>query len=319
MLKDLLLLCRERQASDLHLVQGEPPILRIYGKLHRAPFPVLSNAQLNETLVGMMTPTQRELFERVADVDFSYSLPETDRFRVNVHRQRGAVEGAFRRLPAAVPTLKELGLPLVVNEFTRLPSGLVLVTGPVGTGKSTTLAAIIEQINRERSCLVISIEDPIEYQHVNKKAVIKQREISVDTPSFESALRHALRQDPNVLVIGEMRDLETITIALTAAETGHLVLATLHTPDATQSLQRMIDVFPRKNRARCAFNWRIACRLSSRSNCCRARPAWGWRWPPKCWSPRPPCATSSASNSASKSPLCCKQTPKSVCIPWTPR
>jgi twitching motility protein PilT len=167
-----------------------------------------------------------------------------DRFRVNIHIQKGAVEAAFRRVPLSVPKINDLGLPPVVIDLARRPNGLVLVTGPTGMGKTTTLAAMIELINNERECLIISIEDPIEFVFSNKKAIVKQREVYADTHSFADALKHALRQDPNVIVVGEMRDLETISTTLTAAETGHLVLATLHTPDAPQTIERIIDVFP---------------------------------------------------------------------------
>ncbi len=252
MIASLFQLCQERQASDMHLVRDEPPVMRVHGTLYRMDLPALRAPELEGMLLAMLTESQREQFSRYSDVDFAFSLPGSDRYRVNVHRERGAVEAAFRRLPREIPSLEELGLPPVAAGLTRMARGLVLVTGPVGTGKSTTMAAMVNQINNERDGLVVSIEDPIEYVHENKRSIIKQREVTVDTPSFELALKHALRQDPNVIVIGEMRDLETIAIALTAAETGHLVLATLHTPDATQSVQRIIDVFPahKQNQAR---------------------------------------------------------------------
>jgi twitching motility protein PilT len=171
-------------------------------------------------------------------------LPDLDRFRVNIHLQKGSVEGAFRRIPVDIPAIENLGLPPIALELVRRPNGLVLVTGPTGVGKTTTLAALINLINQERECLIITVEDPIEFIYTNKRAIIKQREVFSDTHSFADALRHCLRQDPNVIVVGEMRDLETISTTLTAAETGHLVLATLHTPDAPQTIERIIDVFP---------------------------------------------------------------------------
>jgi twitching motility protein PilT len=195
-------------------------------------------------LYSVLSNSQKEIFERELELDFSLALPDLDRFRVNIHLQKGSVEGAFRRIPIEIPTVEKLGLPQVITDLARKPNGLVLVTGPTGMGKTTTLAAMIDLINSERECLITCIEDPIEFVHLNKKSIVKQREVYADTRSFAQALRHALRQDPNVIVVGEMRDLETISTALTAAETGHLVLATLHTPDAPQTISRIIDVFP---------------------------------------------------------------------------
>ncbi|MHB0937400.1 MAG: type IV pilus twitching motility protein PilT [Armatimonadota bacterium] len=239
-----LRMCEERRASDLHLLTDEPPVLRVNGALQRTDRPALSEAELARMLLGLMSDTQRAAFDRDSDVNMALTYPGFDRYRVNIHRQRGQVEAAFRRIPAAIPTLELLGLPKVVGELAMKPNGLVLVTGPVGTGKSTTMAAMVDQINAKRDCLIVTIEDPIEYLHRNKKSFVVQREVYSDTPSFSMALKNALRQDPNVIVVGEMRDLETISTALTAAETGHLVLATLHTPNAAQSIQRIIDVFP---------------------------------------------------------------------------
>lgn len=243
-IRDLLLLCIEKGASDLHITETEPPILRIDGILHRTQYAALNKQDLKKILYSVLTDTQKEIFERELELDFSLSLPNLDRFRVNIHLQRGSVEGAFRRVPLTIPSFDTLGLPSIVIELARKPNGLVLITGPTGMGKTTTLAVMINMINNERECLVICIEDPVEFVFTNKKSIIKQREVYSDTHSFAEALRHALRQDPNVIVVGEMRDLETISTALTAAETGHLVLATLHTPDAPQTVERIIDVFP---------------------------------------------------------------------------
>jgi len=241
---ELLVLCIKKKASDLHMTDSEPPILRIDGRLHRTELPGMTRDSLKRMIYGVLTDSQKEMFERDLELDFSLALPNLDRFRVNVHMQKGAVEAAFRRVPLTIPSIEQLGLPPIVIDLARRPNGLVLVTGPTGVGKTTTLAAMIDLINNEKECLIISIEDPIEFIYSNKKAVIKQREVFSDTHSFSDALRHCLRQDPNVIIVGEMRDLETISTTLTAAETGHLVLATLHTPDAPQTIERIIDVFP---------------------------------------------------------------------------
>lgn len=243
-IRDLLLMCIEKAASDLHFTENEPPILRIDGRLLRTNLEVLNKQDLKKMLYSVLSNTQKEIFERELELDFSLALPGLDRFRVNIHLQKGSVEGAFRRIPIEIPTVEKLGLPKAIADLARKPNGLVLVTGPTGMGKTTTLAAMVDLINSERECLVTCIEDPIEFIYSNKKSIIKQREVYADTHSFAQALRHTLRQDPNVIVVGEMRDLETISTALTAAETGHLVLATLHTPDAPQTISRIIDVFP---------------------------------------------------------------------------
>jgi twitching motility protein PilT len=243
-IRNLLLLCIERKASDLHITDKEPPILRIDGNILRTKLPVLDKQELKKMIYSILTNNQKEVFEKELELDLSLALPDIDRFRVNIHMQKGSVEAAFRRVPLIIPGIDDLGLPSIVTELARKPNGLVLVTGPTGMGKTTTLAAMINLINQEKEALVICIEDPIEFVHTNKKSVIKQREVYSDTHSFASSLRHALRQDPNIIVVGEMRDLETISTALTAAETGHLVLATLHTPDAPQTIERIIDVFP---------------------------------------------------------------------------
>lgn len=243
-IRDLLVMCIEKSASDLHITENEPPILRIDGKLIRTGLAVLNKQDLKKIIYGVMTNPQKEMFEKDLELDLSLALPGLDRFRVNIHLSKGTVEGAFRRVPLEIPSVESLGLPQIISDLARKPNGLVLVTGPTGMGKTTTLATMIDLINRERESLIICIEDPIEFIHANKKSVIKQREVYADTHSFAQALRRALRQDPNVIVVGEMRDLETIGTALTAAETGHLVLATLHTPDAPQTVERIIDVFP---------------------------------------------------------------------------
>ena len=243
-LKELLKVTISQNASDLHLTESSPPVLRVDGKLIFMNHPLVSRDELKKSIYGILTDSQKEKFERDRELDFSLALEGLERFRVNIHIQRGSVEAALRRIPLYVPSIEDLALPQVITDFARRPDGLVLITGPTGSGKTTTLAAMIDLINRERSCMIIAIEDPIEYVHKNKKAVIKQREVYSDTHSFAEALKRCLRQDPDVIVVGEMRDLETIGTTLTAAETGHLVLATLHTPDAAQTIERIIDVFP---------------------------------------------------------------------------
>ncbi len=241
----LLRLVIERRASDLHLKVKNPPVLRINGRL--VPLddhPPFEPAALQSLIESMITEEQRETFRRDLELDFGYSVPGLSRFRVNVFQQRGIMGAAVRTIPMKAPTIAELGLPAGVDRFAELPRGLVLVTGPTGSGKSTTLAALINHVNHHRSCHVVTIEDPIEYLHADHKCIIDQREVGADTHSFAHALRHVLRQDPDVILIGEMRDLETIATAITAAETGHLVFATLHTMSAAQAVERIVDVFP---------------------------------------------------------------------------
>ena len=243
-LRELLMLTIEKKASDLHLTEHTPPILRIDGRLTLTDLPKLAREDTKRLIYSVLTNEQKEMFEKNWELDLSVAMPGMARFRGNVHVQRGSVEAAFRRIPLEIPKLSDLDLPPVVADLARKPNGLVLVTGPTGVGKTTTMAGMIDLINTERHDMLISIEDPIEFLHKNRNCIIKQREVYADTKSFAEALRHALRQDPDGIFVGEMRDLETISTALTAAETGHLVLATLHTPDAPQTIERIIDVFP---------------------------------------------------------------------------
>ncbi|MFH1768924.1 MAG: type IV pilus twitching motility protein PilT [Candidatus Omnitrophota bacterium] len=243
-MNSLFKLSMEHHASDIHIAVNSPPVLRIDGKLQVTDLKALPPDETRFLVYSILNDDQKAYFEREKELDFSFSIPGYDRFRVNVHYQKGNIEAAFRRIPSKIPSLDALGVPSVAYDLIRRPNGLVLITGPTGTGKSTTLAAMVNVINKEREEIIISIEDPIEYIHTNIKSVIKQREVYADTNSFPEALRRALRQDPDVIIVGEMRDLETISTTITAAETGHLVLATLHTPDAPQTIQRIIDVFP---------------------------------------------------------------------------
>jgi twitching motility protein PilT len=233
-----------RKASDLHITVGIPPVLRIDGKLVRTDLPPLKPADTEDLLATIAGESQLAAFDDWGETDFSYAIPGLSRFRVNAFRQRGATAIAVRVVAERVPALAELGMPDTVAALADKPRGLVLVTGPTGSGKSTTLAAMIDRINRGRTCHIVTIEDPIEYLHRHDKSIVNQREVQADTRSFAAALRAALREDPDVILVGEMRDLETIATAITAAETGHLVLATLHTGDAAQTVDRIVDVFP---------------------------------------------------------------------------
>jgi twitching motility protein PilT len=243
--RQILELAVSQGATDLHVKVPSPPVLRIDNALvPQEEWPRFTAQDIEGILEEITTEEQREVFKKEQELDFAYSVPELARFRVNVLRQRGTISLAFRRVSSSVPSIDELGLPQVCKPLILKPRGLILVTGPAGSGKSTTLAAMINHLNENEARSVITIEDPIEYLFQDKKCLIRQRDLRDDTKSFATALIHALRHDPDVIVIGEMRDLETISTAITAAETGHLVLATLHTIDAAQSIDRIIDVFP---------------------------------------------------------------------------
>ncbi len=237
-------LVAKEEASDLIISVGAPPILRVNGQLVRTKGDPLTPEQAKKLIYGLLDAEQKKTFEETRELDFSLAVGRKHRFRVNVYFQKQTVTAAFRPIPEEIPGWKELGLPEYVNEIAGARQGLVLVTGPTGHGKTTTQASIIDMINDRRACHVITIEDPIEYVHFHKKSIVDQREVGSDTNSFLDALKYVLRQDPDVILIGEMRDLETIQAALRAAETGHLVLATLHTNDAIQTVDRVIDVFP---------------------------------------------------------------------------
>jgi twitching motility protein PilT len=243
-IQEILAEAVRKGASDVHLTVGLPPVFRRHGKLEPQGQWSPLTAAVTEALVREILGNRWEEFKERKELDLAYSVAGLGRFRVNVFYQRGSVGAAIRLVGEVIRSLDELGLPPVVGELADQPHGLVLVTGPTGSGKTTTLAAMIDRINEQRSCHIITLEDPIEYLHQHKKSVVNQREIGSDSLSFVSALRAALRQDPDVILVGEMRDLETVATAITAAETGHLVLATLHTGSAVQSIDRIIDVFP---------------------------------------------------------------------------
>lgn len=244
-LDEVLMELVKRGGSDLHLTAGVPPVIRQHGELTALEeYPVNTPDELRKMIYGILTQRQREEFENELELDVSYSVPGKARFRVNVFQQRDSIGAVMRVIPFEIKALEELGMPEKIKDFAYLPRGFVLVTGPTGSGKSTTLASLVDLANRERANHIMTVEDPIEFLHKHKRSIVNQREIRSDTWSFASALKHALRQDPDVILVGELRDLETIQVALTAAETGHLVFGTLHTQDAPQTVDRLIDVFP---------------------------------------------------------------------------
>lgn len=240
LLQDLVRL----DGSDLHLKANNPPLMRVRGDLRRTQFPVMSTEVLQNTLESILTPERKEKLNSYKECDLSYAVPGLARFRVNMYWQRGKMGAVFRLIPFKIRTIDELGMPQVCKKLALLPRGLVLVTGPTGSGKSTSLAAMIHHVNDHSAAHIMTVEDPIEYVHQDRKAIINQRELGTDTHSFADALKHVMRQNPDVILVGEMRDLETIQLAITAAETGHLVFSTLHTVDAAQTIDRIVDVFP---------------------------------------------------------------------------
>jgi len=241
---DVLLEVMRLKASDLHLTAGSPPMVRERGRLRALDYPALTSADTREIVYSILTNDQRQRLETHWQIDLSYAIPGRARFRVNAYFQRASIGAAFRLIPQDMPKFDSLGLPPVVKDFARKPRGFVLFTGPTGSGKSTSLAALIDLINGERHEHIMTIEDPIEFLHTHKNCIVNQREIGSDAETFALGLKAALRQDPDVILVGEMRDLETIATALTAAETGHLVFATLHTQDTAQTVDRIVDVFP---------------------------------------------------------------------------
>ena len=244
LIDELLIEAIERGASDMHISANMPPVLRIDGVLVRMEYPPLQAEAVEALLFPMLTNEQRRTLEQQWELDLSYGVKTLGRFRVNIYKDKGNYAAAFRTINSNVPTFESLGLPNIVREITERPRGLILVTGPTGSGKSTTLAAMIDHINQTRCEHILIVEDPIEFVHTSKASVIHQRELGQDTRSFANALKSALREDPDVIMVGELRDLETISLALTAAETGHLVFGTLHTSSASQTVDRIVDVFP---------------------------------------------------------------------------
>ena len=243
-MKELFDLVKDQKASDLLLTAGAPTAIRVDGKFFRSKYDTLSPDDTKRLVYSILTDKHRQVFEERRELDLSLGVAGKHRFRVNVYMQKGCVAAAFRPIPEEIPALKDLGLPQVVHELCSRPQGMILVTGPTGHGKTTTQAAMIDLINMNKECHIITVEDPVEYVHSHKRSIVDQREVGGDTHTFPAALKYVLRQDPDVILIGEMRDLETIACALTAAETGHLVIATLHTNDAIQTVDRVVDVFP---------------------------------------------------------------------------
>jgi twitching motility protein PilT len=242
---ELLDVVLDRGASDLHLTVGAPPTIRLHGDLERlTEYPIMTPRALQGMIYAILPQKMRERLEQELELDMSYALPGRARFRVNVYFQRDSLGAAFRLIPYEIKTVDDLQLPSVVGDLARFPRGFVVVTGPTGSGKSTTLAGMVDIVNKERAAHIMTVEDPIEFLHKHERCIVNQREVGADTHSFSQALKHVLRQDPDVILVGEMRDLETIGTAITAAETGHLVFATLHTQDAPQTIDRIIDVFP---------------------------------------------------------------------------
>lgn len=237
-------LMHEQNASDLHLMAGQPPALRIHGDIERVKYKVLENDELRAMLYEIAGEEKIKLFEETGDVDFGYEIPGLARYRANFFMQKNGVGAVFREIPSSIMSCEQLGLPPVISKLATLPRGLVIVTGPTGSGKSTTLAAIIDEANRKRSDHIITIEDPIEFVHKSRGCLLNQRELGIHTKSFTAALRGALREDPDVILVGEMRDLETISLAIEAASTGHLVFSTLHTTSAHKTVDRIVEVFP---------------------------------------------------------------------------
>ena len=237
-------LMHDQGASDLHLISGSQPILRVHGDMERVKYKVLENDELKAMLYEIAPENKIKVFEETGDVDFAYEIPNLARYRANYFQQKWGVGAVFREIPSTILTAEQLGLPKVITKLSMLHQGMILVTGPTGSGKSTTLAAMMDYVNRNKKCHIITVEDPVEFVHKSQSCIVNHREVGVHTKGFKSALRGALREDPDIILVGEMRDLETIELALEAASTGHLVFGTLHTQSAAKTVDRIIDVFP---------------------------------------------------------------------------
>lgn len=263
-LHDLMYAQIQYNASDLIIKFNSPPIMRIDGDLRLLDLPPLTKADIETGIMGLLNKMQIEEYKKNHELDLSYEMPTGERFRVNLFKQRGNLGGVFRLIPKHIPTIDEIGLPAILKEIPLRPRGLIVVTGPSGCGKSTTQAAFLNQRNENDTCHIVTVEDPIEFIHPNKKALVTQREVGRDTHSFANALKFVLRQDPDVILVGEMRDLETISLAITAAETGHIVITTLHTSDAISTIDRIIDVFPphQQNQIRMQISLNLLCIVS---------------------------------------------------------
>ena len=290
---ELLAFSVKNKASDLHLSAGLPPMIRVDGDVRRINIPALDHKQVHALVYDIMSDKQRRDFEEFLEVDFSFEIPGLARFRVNAFNQNRGAGAVFRTIPSQILSLEELAAPKIFAELINQPQGLILVTGPTGSGKSTTLAAMVDHINKNEFGHILTVEDPIEFVHTSQKCLVNQREVHRDTHGFNEALRSALREDPDYILVGEMRDLETIRLALTAAETGHLVFGTLHTSSAAKTIDRIIDVFPAGESRWCVPCFPSRCVRSFRSRCSRRWAAAEWRRT-RSWWPRRPSVTSSA-------------------------
>ena len=307
----------DQGASDLHLVSGSQPILRVSGELQRVRYTVLESDDLKKMLYEVAPEYKIKQFEETGDVDFAYEIPGLARYRANYFVQKYGVAAVFRQIPDTILTVEQLGLPPVLNKLPLYPKGLVLVTGPTGSGKSTTLAALVDYANTHRKDHILTIEDPVEFVHKSRNCIVNHREVGLHTRSFTSALRAALREDPDIIMVGEMRDLETISLAVEAASTGHLVFGTLHTQSAAKTVDRIIDVFPHDQQEQIRATLADSCRRwwRRRSSNAVIREAAVPLW--KFSLPHQPSATSYATARPSRSPQCYRRAKNSVCSPWT--
>ena len=316
-LDKILNAARKFGASDVHLIRGFAPAFRVNGEIRLIEGEALDEDSLRAMIDGLMNEKHREIFAREWQLCFSRHWEGVGRFRASVYLHAGVPEMAIRLCETSVRGRDDLGLPPVIDDFARLPNGLILITGATGNGKTTTLNYLVDLINRSRRAKIVTIEDPVEYVHHNQSSIVVQQEVFTDVPSFRQALTHVLRQDPDVVVIGEMRDLETVATALTAAETGHLVLATLHTPDAVQTIQRIFSVFPHEQQNNIMYQLANTLQACSRSVSCLGPTARDWCLPARSASRRPPCASESARASPIFSSARCRWAESTKCRRWT--